>query len=725
MSRRLARVPQAELVRVFDLFNRGRHAEMELAASALAQRWPGDGQAWKAWGIALLVQRKDALLPLQRALALLPVDAEVASNLGGLYAARRQFDDAVACYRRALASNPGLAGLRPALANVLTAQGLTLQAAGQPQAALPCLQQALPLHPDGAAAHTRLADLLADLGRHQDAVAHFRQALALQPGSGHVHSNLGVALLALGRPDEACAALQQAVALQPDLALAHSNLGNALLALGRVSAALLAYQQALTLAPDRAVVHSNLAHGLKTAGQPAAALRHLRQALVLTGPSPAPEALALHSACLFTRQYLAPGDADAVLDDTALHGSALHDTALDDARRFGAAAAQPAQPFDAWPNCAPLPGKCLRIGLLSPDLRAHPVGYFCESLLAALATQHAGRVELWAYASHRGGDDAVSLRLRACCQRWLAVADLDDAALAQRIHADGIDVLIDLSGHTLNNRLPVLAWRPAPVQVNWLGYCASTGLAAVDAFIGDPWITPPAAQAQFAETIVRLPETFFCFTPPALDLAPGPLPALRGAGLRFACFNHLAKVNDAVVALWSRVLHAVPGSTLALQSAPLQDPALRQQLGARFAGHGIGAERLRLQTPQPRADYLAAYQQVDIALDPFPYPGGTTSLEALWMGVPVLTLAGASALSRQGQSILQNLGMGDWVATDAQGYLDRALRHASDLPALAALRAGLRGRLLQSPLCDAPRFAAHFEAALRGLWQGGCARRGA
>ena len=797
-----ARVPQADLVALFGLFNSGRHAEMAANAQVLATRHPADGQAWKAWGIALLVQGQDALAPLQRAMALLPLDAEVPSNLGGVHLARGEFDQAATCYRRALQIQPGFAqahsnlgdvlarqgqwaaaearcrealrlqpglaaahlnlgnalagqgrpqeaitsvqqalALNPRMAEAHSALGLALKALGQFDAAAASLRQSLALRPRHAGSHDQLglllhstgqpeaalasfetalqlqpglvpaqvhrANLLADLGRHADAVAGFRQALALQPGQATVAVNLGVALLALGQTDAAVLSLQQAVAWQPGLALAHSNLGNALMAAGRLGDALPAHQQAVVLAPELALVHSNLGHLFKTLGQPEAALAQLQRALAL-----APADLALHSAVLFLQQYQAqpldsvPGPA------AAANRSAQH---LADARRFGALAARQARPFTTWANPRQ-PDKCLRIGLLSADLRTHPVGFFLESVLAALARQAAGRIEIHAYANHRA-DDALSQRLRAHCQGWRPVADQDDATLASTIHADGIDLLIDLSGHTHQNRLPVLAWRPAPVQLSWLGYCASTGVAAVDALIVDPWIAPPGAEAGFAEPLLRLPETFLCFTPPAFDLPVVPLPALAGGGVRFACFNHLAKLNDAVLALWSRILHAVPGSSLVLQSAPLQDAAVRQSVLDRFARHGIGADRLRLQPAQSRADYLAAYAQVDIALDPFPYPGGTTSLEALWMGVPVLTWPGDTTLSRQGLSILQNLGLADWVAQGADDYLARAVQHAGDLAALSALRQGLRDRLLASPLCDAPRFAQHLEVGLRGLWQ--------
>lgn len=774
---------------------------MEAAAAGLASRYPGDGQGWKAWGIALLSQRKDALAVLRRAAALLPADADVLGSLGGVLVARGELDEAVDCYRRALRIQPGSAAAHSNLGDVLARQGqwqaaesscrqalrlqpglaaahlnlgnalrgmghadqavasyreavarspnlaeahtalgialrerglvaaaiehlsksallrpghaathdqlgVALHAAGKPEAATDSLRHALTLQPQSAAAHYHLGNLLADLGRHDEAVRHYRDALTSEPGHAQVQANLGVSLLALQQVAPAVAALREAVALQPAHALTHSNLGNALMAAGLMHDAQASHEQAVTLAPELGLVHRNLAHLLKTIGEPEAALSHLEQALALE-PEPEPEQLAVHSEVLFMQQYL-PQTSSRNLARVA------------GARRFGEGALRRAQPFLSWTS-TPLPERRLRIGLLSSDLRAHPVGYFVESVLAALFNEAADRVEICVYANQRE-DDPVSQRLRQCCSHWLAVIDLDDAALAQRIRNDKVDVLIDLSGHTLHNRLPVLAWKSAPVQLSWLGYCGSTGLASVDAFIGDPWIVPDGGEDEFVERVMRLPETFLCFTPPPFDLAVGPLPALTNGGIRFGCFNQLAKMNDHVVALWARVLHAVPGSQLLLQGQALQDPAIRDRIIERYGRHGIAPDRLSLQAAQARQDYLRAYNQVDIALDPFPYPGGTTTLEALWMGVPVLTLPGTSALSRQGSSILQNLELDDWVAKDADDYLARAVRHAADTRALAELRHGLRERLLNSPLCDAPRFAGYLEQAVRALWREWCAR---
>ena len=328
-------------------------------------------------------------------------------------------------------------------------------------------------------------------------------------------------------------------------------------------------------------------------------------------------------------------------------------------------------------------------------------------------------MELIAYPSHFR-TDALTERIKACCYGWHSAVGLSDENLARRISDDGIDILIDLSGHTAHSRLPMFAWKPAPVQASWLGYFATTGVAAMDYLIADPWTVQKAEEASFTEKIWRLPDSYLCFTPPDVDVQVVPLPALTNGHVTFGCFNHLSKMNDAVVALWARVLQAVPGSRLFLKAKQLGEATVRQSVVERFATHGVDAGRLILEGAAPRAELLASYRRVDIALDPLPYPGGTTSVEALWMGVPVLTLAGERFLSHIGESILRNVGMPEWIAADADGYVARAVSYAGDLPYLATLRNGLRRQVLGSPLFDAPRFAHHFEAALRGMWRVWC-----
>ena len=540
--------------------------------------------------------------------------------------------------------------------------GLSLQMQGKD--ALQALQNATELLPDDAEAHVNLAAALRALGQFDRSVVSSRQALKINPNFAEAHNNLGVALQDLGQLGEAAESFRRVIMIKPDFAEAHNNLGSVLKDIGSFDDALASYRRALEIKPGFAKAHSNL---------------------------------------LFASNYL-PNQSPAWL--------------LAEARRYGEMVARQAQPYKKWSN-VPEHARCLRVGLVSGDLRAHPVGYFLESALKALSAHAAGRLELFAYHNHIC-IDAVSERIKAYCHGWRSVAALSDEALARMIHGDGIDILIDLSGHTAHNRLPMFAWKPAPVQAAWLGYFATTGVAAMDYLIADPWTLPETEEVHFTERIWRLPETRLCFTPPDAEVPVAPLPALANGHITFGCFNNLTKMNDYVVALWARVLAFVPGSRLLLKASQLNEAAVRQNVIERFSTQGIGADRIILEGSEPRAKYLAAYQRIDIALDPFPFTGGTTSAEGLWMGVPMLTLAGESFLSRQGIGLLMNAGLPEWIAVDSDDYVARAATHAGDLQKLAVLRNGLRQQVLASPIFDAPRFARHFEAALRGMWMQWC-----
>jgi predicted O-linked N-acetylglucosamine transferase (SPINDLY family) len=299
---------------------------------------------------------------------------------------------------------------------------------------------------------------------------------------------------------------------------------------------------------------------------------------------------------------------------------------------------------------------------------------------------------------------------------------MNDQQAAARIRDDRIDLLLDLSGHMNFNRLPLFAWRPAPVQASWLGYFASTGLPAMDYLLGDPHVLPPDAQTYYTERLWRLPDSYLCFTPPAERVDIGPLPLATQGHITFGCFNHLMKMNDRVVDVWARILHGVPHSRLFLKAKQLDDAPTRETTLARFAAHGIEASRLTLEGRSPRAEYFAAYNRIDIALSPFPYPGGTTSVEGLWMGVPVLCRRGDRFLSNICTSMLHSAGLADWIAQDNDDYVAKAVAFAADAPRLAALRSSLRSTVLASPLCDAARYARHLEAALEAMWRDGIER---
>jgi predicted O-linked N-acetylglucosamine transferase (SPINDLY family) len=353
------------------------------------------------------------------------------------------------------------------------------------------------------------------------------------------------------------------------------------------------------------------------------------------------------------------------------------------------------------------------VGLVSGDFNNHPVGFFLENVLAHLDT---ARIELVAYATQRTCDD-LTARIMPFFSAWRHLEGVGDEAAAHLIHDDGVHILIDLAGHTAHNRLPVFAWKPAPVQVSWLGYSSTTGVAEIDYILGNPHSTPAGEAHHFTETIWQLPETSLCFSVPDANLEVAPLPAQANGFITFGCFNNLAKLNDEVVLLWARILQALPTSRLFLKNKQLGESSVRMTLLDRFAAHGISEERLLLEGRSPRSEYLRAYNGVDIVLDPFPFPGGTTTVEGLWMGAPFITRQGDRFIAHQGEMIAHNTGLlSDWIARDYDDYVAKATYFSSNLEYLAGLRAILRRHLQLSPLFNAARFARHLEWALWEMW---------
>jgi protein O-GlcNAc transferase len=385
---------------------------------------------------------------------------------------------------------------------------------------------------------------------------------------------------------------------------------------------------------------------------------------------------------------------------------------LEEARKYGSmVSAKAGSRFSAW-QCAEHPQR-LRVGMVSGDLHSHPVGYFLENLLAHI---DGTRVELTAYPTDTTAD-TLTERIQPRFAAWKPLVGLSDEAAARMIHADGIQVLIDLSGHTAGNRLPVFAWKPAPVQVSWLGYWATTGVAAVDFFLADRTGVPEGLRGNFTETVWYLPDTRLCFSPPEFDVPVAPLPALQNGSVTCGCFQNLSKVGDEVLAEWGRIFAALPRAKLRLQCKQLGEPAQAQRMALRLQRAGIAPERVTMHGAVDREQYLAAHAGVDVILDTFPYPGGTTTCEALWMGVPTLTLAGDSLLARQGASLLTAAGLQEWIASSKEDYVSKAIDFAEDLTRLSDLRAGLRPQVAASPLFDASRFAKNFEDALWGMWE--------
>lgn len=583
---------------------------------------------------------------------------------------------------------------QPDTVNLQNQRGIVLKRLGRYDEAWQALTQAHDGAPDNVGIWVNLGDCLNEMGRRTEAAQWLTRALQAAPQLQEARVNLAASYLGLERYEEAAQLLEQALAAGHRSAAARLGLAEAWMHLGRSSQALALTREVAATAPDHFEGLSLLYRLLQRAGALEEAAPVGERLLALQ-----PQAPRNLSSALFNLHYQPHTPA----------------TLLALAQRFGAAV-RVEQAYTQWPR-RPLAGPAqrrVRLGLVSGDFVAHPVSWFLEGVLEQLA--HKGTFELHAYAT-RPREDTVTARLKPLFHAWHQATGLSDAALAQQMHADEIDILLDLSGHTEHHRLPVFAWRPAPLQISWLGWWATTGVKEMDYVIADKTGVPPKLRDQFVEQVAWMPETRLCFTPPA-DAPPlAPAPALRQGHITFGCFHRLPKLSSDTLRLWAQVLAALPTARLHVQTQGLQDAALRQQVAQRFAAHGLPLERIAFSGPAPREQYLAAYAQVDVVLDTFPYTGGTTTCEALWMGVPTLTLAGDSLLSRQGASLMRAAGLPEWIATSQDEFVRKASALAADLPRLAAQRAGLRERLLASPLLDARRFARDFESLLLSLWR--------
>lgn len=634
-----------------------------------------------------------AIASYRAALLLDPTAADTQANLGNVLLATGDRAGAIASYRAALQTNPGLADAHENL-------GTALQQDGDLVGACESYRRAGALRPT-ATTHGKLGRALLSLGRSDEAAEAFRQQLALAPNSPEAHNDLGAALHAAGAADAALASFEAALACSPDFVDAHRNLGWVALRRGQPARAAHHLQRAAALAPDDANAHEWLGTALRDGGQMAEAVQSLRRAVALAPAQPA-----LASSLLF-----------ALHMDSACSRDALFAEAVAWGRRHAAPLSSQIRPHANRPE----PDRRLRIGYIGTGFGHHPVGTFLAPILAA---HDLAQVEVFAYVNDEG-PDAMTPQLRATTHHWREIAGQDDAATAELVRSDRIDVLVDLMGHTLGNRLLVLARKPAPVQASWLGYFDTTGIEAIDYVIADASVCPTEDDERYVERVVRLPDSYLCY--PGLNGAPTPgeLPALRRGAPTFGCFNHLSKVSPEVIRLWATLLKRVPDARLLLKAPSLGDPQVQARVRDQFAAHGIGPDRLTFLGSSSQAVQLAAYGEVDVALDPFPYNGGTTTAEALWMGVPVVTLPGDRWVSRVGSSMLHAAGLPELVAATPAEYVDLAASLVADVPRLAALRAELRARVTRSALCDATRVTRALERAYREMWRGWCRRAGA
>ncbi|MEX2198921.1 MAG: tetratricopeptide repeat protein [Burkholderiales bacterium] len=618
------------------------------------------------------------------------------------------------------------------LARVLIASGQRAERSGRVAAACGRYRLAARLAPRSAGPHLNLGAALEILGDTQGAGRAYQAALAAEPGNPHAHFNLGRLHHVRGAHGDAELALRRALGAKPDFTEALIALGNVLQARGDLPGAAQALARALELEPRHAGAWYNYGELLWRLERTDVAEDALKRTLeleprfvpawhllanLLRGTGRVPESLD----ALAAARRLAPARFD--LESMELHALMLEDTLSAQAlferhRAFGTRLERAVPATRAVHAQAPDPERRLRIGYVSCDFNRHPVAWFA---LPLFERHDRGRIEVYCYSTATRAPDEVTARLRSAADAWCDAGTLDDDALAERIRGDSVDILVDLTGHAGALRLGVFARQPAPVQASWLGYLGSTGLTRIGYRITDARADPPGAgESLHTESLVRLPHSLWCYRPAHALAHAAEAPCVRNGQVTFGSFNHAPKLSGAARRLWTQILLQAPRARLRVVGVP--EGRAQAMLRRDLAREGVDGARLTLLPRVPFEEYLRQHDAVDLALDSLPYSGGTTTFDALWMGVPVLALAGERSVSRSAASILGALGLQDWIATTPEDYVRRALEHGADCAKLAGLRATLRARLRASPLMDEAGFAQDLEAAYRALWRSWCER---
>ena len=709
---RTAAVAPSELERAVQEQRAGRaHVAAAIYREILAENSRHHG-AWCGLGVLELLQDRldEGIRSLETAAQLAPENAAYHSNLGLAYHRLGTLEQAERALLRALQLDPELFEATDSLARLLEEKG-------ESELALALFRRAADLRPDVLRVQLSLADALLRAGEHEAAVGHFQCALALEPKSREACLGLATVLQHLRRFSGACALAQRVIAEDSGAVAAHVRLGSALAEQFRFDEARLSLERALALDPDSFEAGDWLGYCLRNLGRVPEALAVYRRALEaarrrpprgsvqggLEGDSPARAvaggALALlHSSLVYMSAFDPASRPEQVLAE-AKAWSEEHALPLQSRRR--------PHPHD------PTPERKLRVAYVSPDFREHCQSFF---LVPVFSHHDRQRFEIHCYSSVLHADERTRW-FRTHADVWSDVAGLSDAALARRIRDDQVDILVDLTMHMANGRLLAFAERPAPVQISWLAYPGTTGLEAIDYRLTDAWLDPPGGPLPYAERSLHLPDAFWCYDPLTREPAVNPLPALQTGRLTLGSFNDFCKVHAGVIEIWASVLCVLPAARFLLL-AP--SGSARAAVLDAFEANGVERERIGFVDRAPRLKYLEYYQRVDLALDCFPANGHTTSLDALWMGVPVVTLVGNGALGRAGLCQCQQLGLQDWVAHTPEQFVQIAVRASRNLQQLDSLRQELRSRLEASPLMDGPRFTRGLESAYRLAWRRWC-----
>jgi predicted O-linked N-acetylglucosamine transferase (SPINDLY family) len=668
--------------------------------------------------LAAIGRDDEAISSFRRALALRADDPPTLMRLGNVLQGRRQIDDAIAHYRKALSLMPDFPEahynlgralhekgavaeaiaayrqaltLRPEMAEAHHNLGAGLRQTGQPDEAASALRRAIALRPENRDAQAMLGAVLTDLERHDQAIAALNKALEMGVRTPQVYNNLGLSQRGKGDLPAAAAAFEKAIQLGPEMMEPYNNLGITLYAMGRLDDSIAALRKAISTR-DEPYIHSNLGNSLRDAGE-------------------LDEAIAAYRRATTAQDFIAYGNLLVALYFHPDYDSQrLYDEHATWARRYVQQLGPPRSEHENDRN----PDRRLRIGYFSHRLGNRPIG---RLFLPMLTDRDRGNFEIYCYCDD-ASDDHITRQLRTHVDTWRNTGALSDEAVADLVRRDKVDILVDLTMHMRGSRLLAFARKPAPVQMTYLAYAGTTGVRAIDYRLTDSLLDPPDRDdLVYFERSVRLPRTYWCIAEPPEAPAVPQFPTGPSGPITFGCLNSYFKVTPAALSTWSGILREVPNSRIVIHAG---EGSHREKANGIFAAAGVDPHRVRFVGAVPLEAYFRQYRQIDICLDPFPYPGGTTTLDALWMGVPTVTLAGQTAHSRGGLSILTNVGLEDLVATSVGQYARIAVKLAADLPRLAELRATLRERMRSSPLMNGPQFARDVEAGYRQMWRAWC-----
>lgn len=677
------------LTQAITLLEGGRVTDAEAAFRSILELSPTSADAHHLLGV-IAIRRGQYDLAVEfisRAIELHPGCSMFYNNLGFALYMQGRLEEALYASQQAIQLNPNMPEAFFNCGNVL--YGL-----GQSEKALAAYDEAVRLNPDYADAHLKRGNLLLAAGRAEEAEDSYVRVVRLNPSDAFAYNNLAVVLVEQKNFDKALVACDQAIRLNPEYANAHTCLANILLKLHRPVEGLSACDRALSIDPEYVDAHYVRGNILLAIGYTGEAERSYRRASVLSSGN-----AHLHSNVLFVQ---------------AARACTAHDAMLEELRRWDIVHGREGRAKSLQTKIPQaIYNRRLRVGYVSPHLRSSVVSFFFEPLLAS---HDKSQFEIFCYASFADGrTDAVTERLRRLAEHWRQVGDKTDEELARLIHEDGVDILVDLAGHTSGNRLKAFTYRPAPVQATYLGFFASTGLDAIDYWITDEVLHPMNTRELAHEEIYRLPRCWVCYKPPELAPAVAPCPN-SDARVVFGAFQNLSKLTAEVIGTWSQLLQALPGSRLLIMTKYIDDLQTRGILVKKFSLHGIAEDQLILRKHTSYPNYFSAFSQVDIVLDSFPRTGGTTTAEALWMGVPVVTLAGQRYVERISASKLVAVGLQDLIAYTREEYIEKAFSLACDPGRRMKLRQSLRECMFRSPLCDREGLARAMESAYNAMW---------